>query len=123
MPEYTLLPVASVTRQRTCISSHELFAVAVVEAVVLPFHNVHEPPAFLKYHWYFKPVPVALTVKVVFLPAETTTFCELAVILSCAAMVTVAADEVVLPLLSVTTQRTCILFHVSLDVAVVVAVV
>ena len=74
--EVTLFPAESVTMQRTCMPFQVALAVAVVEAVVLPFQLLHEEaPAFLYCHWYFSPEPVALTVKVALLPAATVTFC------------------------------------------------
>ena len=72
--ELTLLPAPSVTTQRTCMPFHVALAVAVVEAVVLPFQLLHAvAPFFLYCHWYLSPVPVALTVKVALLPAATVT--------------------------------------------------
>ncbi len=68
------MPALSVTTQRTCIPCHVLLAVAVVEAVVLPFQLLHAvAPDFLYCHWYLSPLPVALTVKVAFFPAATVT--------------------------------------------------
>ena len=50
--EVTLFPAPSVTMQRTCILFQVALAVAVVDAVVCPFHLVHAVcPFFLKYHW------------------------------------------------------------------------
>ena len=49
--EMTLLPAPSVTMQRTCMPFHVALAVAVVEAVVLPFQSLHaEAPFFLYCH-------------------------------------------------------------------------
>ena len=46
--EVTVLPVLSLTTQRTCIPFHVALAVAVVEAVVLAPHLLQsEVPAFL----------------------------------------------------------------------------
>ena len=70
--EVTLFPAESVTMQRTCIPCHVALAVAVVEAVVRPFQLLHEAaPDFLYCHWYFNPLPVALTLKVALLPTAT----------------------------------------------------
>ena len=72
--DVTVLPAESVTTQRTCIPCHVALAVAVVDGVVLAPQLLHEAaPDFLYCHWYCKPLPVALTVKVALLPAATGT--------------------------------------------------
>ena len=49
--DVTVLPAESVTTQRTCIPCHVALAVAVVEAVVLPFQLLHAvAPDFLYCH-------------------------------------------------------------------------
>ena len=46
--ELTLLPLLSMTAQRTCMPFHVSFDTPEVVAVVCPFHMIHEEaPAFL----------------------------------------------------------------------------
>ena len=69
-----VFPLLSVTVQQTFIPSQVALAVAVVDGVVLAPQLLHEAaPDFLYCHWYCKPLPVALTVKVALLPAATGT--------------------------------------------------
>ena len=104
--EITLLPAESVTMQRTCIPFQEEFAVAVVEAVVLPFQLLHEAaPVFLYCHWYFRPIPLALTEKVTLLPADVVTFAGWEVMASTSESVTLTVlDLILLPAESLTRQ-------------------
>ena len=103
--------------------SHVLFTVPVALGSMRPDHLLHAvAPAFLTYHWYFRPLPSAFTVKVGFAPMRVETLCGWAVILMAEAMVTVAVlDVTVLPYLSLTTQRTCMPSHVLFTVPAAVA--
>ena len=85
---------------------HVALGVQVSEACVRPFHTEKAVwDAFLKYHWYFNPTPLALSERVSDSPRAIVQFLGCAVIFSSGLMVMVAADESRLaPLESVTLQ-------------------